>query len=65
MKTKEFWCYLAMRALWTISETALAMIPVGVGVEQVEWWHVLSVSLLAGIISALKSIVAGMPEVEK
>lgn len=54
-----------MRALWTISETALAMIPVGVGIEQVEWWHILSVSLLAGIISALKSIVAGMPEVEK
>lgn len=63
--TKEFWIALAKRALWTATETALALIPVGVGIEQVSWLHVLSVSALAAVISALKSIVAGMPEVER
>lgn len=51
------------RAGWTAAETALAMIPVGVGVEDVEWIHILSVVALAAVLSVLKSIVAGMPEV--
>lgn len=60
---KQFWIALAKRAAWTFAETALALIPVGVGIEEVSWLHVLSVSALAAVISALKSIVAGMPEV--
>lgn len=52
------------RAGWTAAETAIAMIPVGVGVEDVEWVHVLSVVAVAAVLSFLKSIVAGMPEVE-
>lgn len=62
---KQFWIALAKRAAWTAAETALALIPVGVGIEEVSWLHVLSVSALAAVISALKSIVAGMPEVSK
>lgn len=50
------------RAAWTAAETALAMIPVGVGIEEVSWVHVLSVCAGAAVISFLKSIVAGMPE---
>jgi len=53
------------RAGWTAAETALALIPVGVGVEDVKWLHVLSVVALATILSLLKSVVAGMPEVEE
>ena len=53
------------RAGWTAAETALALISVGVGVEEVEWIHVLSVVVVAVVLSLLKSIVAGMPEVEK
>jgi len=52
------------RAGWTAAECALAMIPVGVGVEDVSWLHVLSVVAVATVISLLKSVVAGMPEVE-
>ena len=52
------------RAAWTAAETALAMIPVGVGIEEVEWIHVISVVALAAVLSVLKSIVAGMPEVD-
>ena len=53
------------RAAWTAAETALALIPVGVGIEQVSWLHVLSVTATAAIISFLKSVVAGMPEAER
>lgn len=50
------------RAGWTFCESALAMIPVGVGIEEVGWLHVLSVSSVAAIISFVKSIVVGVPE---
>lgn len=53
------------RAGWTAAETALAMLPVGVGIEEVQWLHVLSVVALAAVLSLLKSIVAGMPEVSE
>lgn len=61
--SKKFWIALLKRAAWTAAETALALIPVGVGVEEVGWLHIASVAVTAAIISALKSIVAGMPEV--
>ena len=62
---KDFWIALAKRAAWTFAETALALIPVGVGIEEVSWMHVLSVCLMAAILSGLKSIATGLPEVEK
>lgn len=62
---KKFWLAALKRAGWTAAETAIALIPVGVGVEQVRWLHVISVVAVAAILSFLKSIVAGMPEVEK
>lgn len=61
---KSFWIALAKRALWTAAETLIALIPVGVGVEDVQWFHVLSVALMAAILSALKSIATGLPEVK-
>ncbi len=39
------------------------MIPVGVGIQEVDWYHVLSVVATATLISFLKSIVVSMPEV--
>lgn len=62
---KQFWIALAKRAAWTAAETALALIPVGVGIEEVEWFHVLSVCLMAAILSGLKSIATGLPEVKE
>lgn len=52
------------RAGWTAAETALALLPVGVGIEEVQWLHVLSVVALATVLSFLKSVVAGMPETD-
>lgn len=60
----EFWLAVLKRMGWTAAETALALIPVGVGVEEIGWLHIASVSLTAAIISGLKSIVTGLPEVE-
>lgn len=59
---KEKFIAALKRAAWTAAETALAMIPIGVGVEEVNWLHVLSVVAVATIISLLKSVIAGTPE---
>lgn len=60
---KEIFIAALKRALWTAAETALAMIPVGAAVEEVNWLHILSVVAVATLISFLKSIVVTTPEV--
>ncbi len=52
-----------IRALKTVAQTAVAMIPVGVSIEEVGWLAVLGTSALAGVCSILTSI-AGLPEVK-
>ena len=61
--TREFWLSALRRAGWTAAQTALGMITLGVGVQDVDWLSVLSVSALAAVYSVLKSIAVGMPEV--
>lgn len=53
----------AIRALKTIAQTAVSMLTVGQLVTDVDWVSVLSVSVVAGVISILTSI-AGLPEVK-
>ncbi len=50
-----------IRAIKTVAQTAVAMIPVGVSVEEVGWLTVLGTAALAGICSLLTSL-AGLPE---
>ena len=52
-----------IRALKTIAQTAVSMIPVGISVEEVGWLAVLGTAALAGICSLLTSV-AGIPEVK-
>ena len=52
----------AIRAVKTVAQTAIAMIPVGVSVSDVGWMAVIGTAVLAGILSMLTSI-AGLPEV--
>ena len=54
-----------IRALRTVAQTAAAVIGTSVMMEQVNWWGVLSASLLAGILSLLTSAATGLPEVER
>lgn len=53
-----------VRALKTVAQTALAMIPVGVSVTEVGWAGVLGTAALAGVLSLLTSV-AGLPEVKE
>lgn len=61
---KEWLKAAGIRALKTMAQTALSMLTVGQAVIDVNWVNVLSVSVVAGIISILTSIV-GLPEVEE
>lgn len=67
MKDKEYWIKwikaAGIRALKTVAQTAIATIGTTALLEEVNWWVVLSASLIAGIISLLTSL-AGIPEVE-
>ena len=62
-KLKEWVKAAGIRAVKTIAQTALAMIPAGVTINEVGWKVVISTSLLAGFLSILTSL-AGLPEVE-
>ena len=56
-KLRRYWDYAAERAAKTVAQTALATIGVGaVGILEVDWVNVGSVSALAGIMSLLTSV---------
>ncbi len=52
-----------VRAMKTVAQTALAMIPVGISISEVGWTAVVGTALLAGVVSMLTSV-AGLPEVK-
>ena len=54
-----------IRALHTMAQTALGVIGTSAFIDEVNWISVASASALAGIISMLKSIIVGCPEVLK
>lgn len=54
----------AIRACRTCAQTAVATIGTGAVLSEVNWLHVVSASVLAGILSILTAI-AGLPEVDK
>lgn len=53
-----------VRAIKTVAQTAIAMIPVAVSITEVNWPTVLGTAALAGVVSLLTSV-AGLPELEK
>ena len=61
--TKEWFKKAGIRALKTVAQTAIATIGTSALLEEINWWIVLSASLVAGILSLLTSI-AGLPELE-
>lgn len=52
-----------VRAVKTVAQTAVAMLPVGISISEVGWGAVIGTSLLAGLVSMLTSV-AGLPEVK-
>ena len=54
-----------VRAVKTMAQSALAVIGTGtIGLMEVDWLNILSITLMAGVCSALTSI-AGLPEVKE
>lgn len=60
---KDFWKAAVMRMLHTVAQTAIAAIGTAAVLEDVNWLYVLSATAVAGLLSLLKSIAFGMPEV--
>ena len=52
-----------VRAVKTVAQTAVALIPAAVTIMAVDWVAVVGTSFLAGVVSMLTSL-AGLPEVE-
>lgn len=52
------------RALKTFAQTAVSLLTVGQAFIEVDWVSVISISLVASIISLLTSI-AGLPEINE
>ena len=61
--SKKWWKAAGIRALKTVCQTAVAMIPAAVTIMQVDWVAVIGTAVLAGICSLLTSL-AGLPEVK-
>lgn len=59
---KNFVKAAIIRAVRTIAQTAIAVIGTSAVLEEVNWWAVLSASVLAGILSVLTSVVTDLPE---
>ena len=64
MFTKEWMKAAGIRAVKTVAQPAVAMIPVAATVVQVDWKTVIGTAALAGITSLLTSL-AGLPEVQR
>ena len=66
MKNKENWIVwlraAGIRAVKTMAQTAVAMLPVAAAIQQVDWIAVAGTAALAGVASLLTSL-AGLPEV--
>lgn len=58
----DFWKAAAARAIRTIAQTALAMLPTMARISEVNWVVVIETAVLAGIASMLMSVATGLPE---
>lgn len=64
MKDWKKWAKCAcIRAVKTIAQTTLGLIPAAVSIVQVDWKVVIGTALLSGVVSMLTSL-AGLPEEE-
>ncbi len=60
---KKWWKAAGVRALKTVAEAAVALIPAAATITAVDWKTVVGTAALAGVISLLMSI-KGLPELQ-
>ena len=60
---KKWWKAAGIRAVKTVAQTAVSLIPAAVTITAVDWLTVAGTAALAGVVSLLTSL-AGLPEVE-
>ena len=56
LTSKVFWADVGVRAIRTMSQTAVSLIGVGAVMSDVDWIQVASASALAGLVSVLMSL---------
>lgn len=61
---QTFWKAAAIRAVRTMAQAALALIPAAATITEVNWLTVLGTAALAGVVSILTSVATGLPETE-
>lgn len=61
--TKTWWKAASIRALKTMAQCAVAMLPAAATISAVDWQTVVGTAALSGVVSLLTSI-AGLPEVK-
>lgn len=61
--TKEFWEAAGIRALRTMAQAAVVLIPTGVAIQEIGWLHIAGLVAAEGVVSVLTSIATGLPEV--
>lgn len=61
--TKAWFEAAGIRAIRTVAQTAVALIPAAVSITEVNWLTVAGTAVLAGVVSMLTSL-AGLPEVD-
>ena len=62
---RDFWYAAGIRALKTVAQSAVALIPAAVSIADVDWTVVAGSALLSGVVSLLTSVATGLPEVEE
>lgn len=63
VNTVKWWKAAGIRAVKTMAQTAIPLIPVGASIAEINWVTVAGVVAASGVLSILTSI-AGVPEVE-
>lgn len=63
-KSKLWWKAAGIRAIKTVAQTAVAMLPAAATISAVDWRTVVGTAALAGVVSLLTSV-AGLPEIKE
>ncbi|MBR7010815.1 MAG: hypothetical protein IKI02_07910 [Oscillospiraceae bacterium] len=61
--SKQWWRAALIRALKTVAQAAVGLIPAAATITEVDWLTVAGCALLAGLVSLLTSL-AGLPELD-